>query len=49
MSSNNLLTYDSGKNHLPEPKKDKVDSFISEMESKGLVVLKKKIRKAWNE
>lgn len=43
------IGYDSGKSRLPEPKKDKVDSFISEMESKGLAVLKKKMRKAWNE
>lgn len=43
------LGYDSGKNHLPEPKLEKVKNLYWELGCLGFVVVLKTIRKAWNE
>ncbi len=42
------LGYDSGKNHLPEPKLEKVMSLYWELGRRGFAVILKTIRKAWN-
>lgn len=43
------LGYDSGKNKLPEPKLEKVESLHWNLAKKGFVVILKTIRKAWCE
>ena len=43
------LGYDSGKNHLPEPRLEEVKNLYWELGRRGFTVILKKIRKAWNE
>jgi len=43
------LGYDSKKNHLPEPKLEKVKNLQWELEKRGFIVLLKTIRRAWFE
>lgn len=43
------LGYDSGKNHLPEPRLEEVKNLYWELGRRGFTVILKRIRKAWDE